>query len=106
MRNYTTDLPGGTATTSLQIQGSGTIKEISLSLTNAAAGKLEFSKSPTSQIGTAAPTSDVVFRVNCSGTAGPAQTFVLPCSVAVKAFETIYFHQTGTGNLGTVNFRV
>jgi len=105
-RNYVADLPGGTATTTIQMQNSGTIKNLSLSYLSAAAGKIELSTSGTSQIGTAQPTGDVLYRWNCSGTAGNVVTVLDTPSISVKAFQSIYIHQTGAGNLGSISFRV
>jgi hypothetical protein len=100
MRSYIADIAGGTATATIQIQGSQTLKEWALSWVNAAAGKIELSMSSTSQIGTAQPDSNVIARVSCS--AGANSVFaLLPIKVPVKAFSNIYVHCTGAGNLGT-----
>jgi hypothetical protein len=104
-RNYIADLPGGAATTTIQIQGPGTIKEMIFSYLSAGAGKIELSTSATSQIGTAQPTTDVVLRLNASATAGNVSTRV-PMTLKVAAFQNLYVHQTGAGNLGSVSFRV
>jgi len=105
MRSYVADLAGGTVTTTIQIQSAGTIKALTLSVHNAAAGKVEVSTSGSSQIGTAQPTSDVIFRLNNSATAGDVVLNV-PCNVPVKAFQSLYVHQTGAGNLGSISFTV
>jgi len=107
-RQYIADLPGGTATTNIQIQGAQKLKKATISFLSAAVGKIEISVSPTSQIGTAQPTDDVLARVNCSGTAGNVVAELDIGSAAkssVKAFQTVYVHQTGAGNLGTVNLQ-
>jgi len=101
MRTYVSDLPGGTATTSIQMQETGTLKSALFSFLSTAAGKIELSTSPTSQIGTAAPTSDVLLRLNTSATAGNV-VVDCPITLKVKAFQTIYIHQTGAGNLGNI----
>lgn len=105
-RQYIADLPGGTATTTIQIQQNQTLKKAVVSFLSTAAGKIEISVSPTSQIGTAQPTDDVLGRVNCSATAGNVVA-ELDLSTApkakVKAFQSLYVHQTGAGNLGDVN---
>lgn len=103
-RNYTADLAGGTATTTIQIQGNGSLREVLVSFLNAAAGKLEVSLSPTSQIGTAQPTADVLARLSCSAGANQV-ALVIPAFASLKAFQSLYIHQTGAGNLGTVSFR-
>jgi len=101
MRTYVADLPGGTATTTITATESGTLKTATFTFLSTAAGKIELSNSPSSQIGTAQPTKDVLLRLNCSATAGNVVA-VLPISKSLKAFDTIYVHQTGTGNLGNV----
>lgn len=102
-RSYVADLPGGTATTTIQIQQKQTFKNARFSLVNAAAGSVELSLSATTQIGTAQPTADVLGRIRLSGTAGPAQDYSLPINVSLQPFQSIYVHQTGAGNLGQVN---
>lgn len=103
MRRYIVDLVGGTATASVQMTESGTIQNATLSFLSAAVGKIEISRSPASQIGTAQPTADVLARVNCSATAGNV-ALNIPLSEKAKAFEYLYVHQTGAGNLGNITF--
>lgn len=103
--NYTADLAGGTVTTTIQMQKKKTLKQAVVSIANVAAGKLELSLSPTSQIGTAQPTSDVQFRL--TQTAGTAASvtpnIVVPLNLPVQAFQSVYVHQTGAGNLGNIS---
>ena len=101
-RTYVVDIAGGTATATVQIQASQTLKNAALSWINAAAGKIEISNSSTSQIGTAQPDSNVIARVSC-GSSGQSQ-INLPINVPVKPFQSIYVHCTGAGNLGTCTF--
>lgn len=99
-RPYIVDIAGGTATATVQIQGSQTLKTFALTYVNAAAGKIELSLSGTSQIGTAQPDNNVIARASCS--AGANQLSVrYDINVPVKAFQSIYVHCTGAGNLGT-----
>ena len=98
-RTYVVDIAGGTATATVQIQGSQTLKQCYLSYLNAAAGKIEVSKSSVSQIGTAQPTSDVIARASV-GASGQSNV-VVPINWPVKAFDNVYVHCTGAGNLGT-----
>jgi len=102
-RPYICDIAGGTATATIQIQGTQTLKSLALSWVNAAAGKIEASLSGTSQIGTAQPDNNVIARVSASAGANQA-TVVIPINVPVKAFQSLYVHCTGTGNLGTAVF--
>ena len=98
-RPYVVDIAGGTATATVQIQGTQTLKNFSVSWINAAAGKIELSLSGTSQIGTAQPDNNVQARVSC-GSSGQSAV-VIPINIPVKAFQSVYVHCTGAGNLGT-----
>lgn len=100
-RSYIADIAGGTATATIQIQGSQTFKNWTVSYMNAAAGKIELSMSSTSQIGTAQPDSNVIARVSVGANTTGNVGMVIPISVPVKAFQNIYVHCTGAGNLGT-----
>ncbi len=99
-RSYIVDIAGGTATATVQMQAKQTLKRLILTWANAAAGKIELSTSGTSQIGTAQPDTNVLARVSCN--AGTNEAFAdIPISLPVIAFQSIYIHCTGTGNLGT-----
>lgn len=100
-RQYVVDVAGGTATATIQMQATQTLKNATFSWVNAAAGKLELSYSGTSQIGTAQPDQNVLARVSASAGANTSVAQI-PISMPVKAFQSIYVHCTGTGNLGTV----
>ena len=103
-RAYVVDIAGGTATATVQIQATQTLKSMILTWVNAAAGKIELSLSSTSQIGTAQPDSNVLARASCSAGANTAfAEFIL--NQPVKAFQSVYVHCTGTGNLGTAVLR-
>jgi hypothetical protein len=102
-RTYVADIAGGTATVTIQCQASQTLKHATWSGVGAAAGKWELSYSATSQIGTAQPDSNVIARISLGvltsgGTFGVSHDINMP----VKAFQNIYVHCTGAGNLGTV----
>jgi hypothetical protein len=99
-RTYIADIAGGTATATIQCQASQTLKDWTVSWVNAAAGKIELSYSSTSQIGTAQPDSNVIARVSASAGANTAAV-TMPIRMPVKAFQSIYVHCTGAGNLGT-----
>jgi len=99
-RSYIADIAGGTATVTIQIQGTQTLKEWLVTWVNAAAGKIELSLSGTSQIGTAQPDVNVLGRVSCSA-GGNTAAVAVPIRAPVKAFQSIYVHCTGAGNLGT-----
>jgi len=103
-RAYVVDIAGGTATATVQMQGSQTLKQFLCSWLNAAAGKIELSLSSTPQIGTAQPDNNVLARVSVSAGGNQAVADV-PISVPVKAFQSIYIHCTGAGNLGTAILR-
>lgn len=99
-RTYIADLPGGTATTTIQMTGRQTLKKASFSYINAAAGKIELSTVSAAQIGTAQPTADVIARLSC-GSSGQSNV-QLDISLPVDPFQNLYIHQTGAGNLGSV----
>lgn len=99
-RPYIVDIAGGTATATIQMQGVQTLKNFTVTWVNAAAGKIELSYSGTSQIGTAQPDNNVMARVSCSAGANQAVA-VIPINMPVKAFQSVYVHCTGAGNLGT-----
>jgi len=99
-RAYVVDIAGGTATATVQLQAKQTLKQFLVSWVNAAAGKIELSLSATSQIGTAQPDSNVLARVSASAGANTA-TARFDISQPVVAFQSIYVHCTGAGNLGT-----
>lgn len=101
MRTYITDLAGGTATATITITESGTLRLATFSFLSAAAGKIELSRVVGSQIGTAQPTRDVILRLNTSATAGNVVLNV-PIDERVKVLDVLYVHQTGAGNLGSV----
>jgi hypothetical protein len=109
MRSYVCDLAGGTTTAQVQITQSGTLKRLTASWLSAAAGKIEFSRSSVSQIGTAQPTIDVLGRLNSSATAGNVVAVIELDKTPLrsfKAFDILYIHQTGAGNLGSVSFEI
>lgn len=99
-RTYIADLPGGTATTTVQMTGRQTLKRVGLTWINAAAGKIEVSLVSAAQIGTAQPTQDVIARASV-GSSGQS-ALVMDINVPVDPFQSVYVHQTGAGNLGTV----
>ena len=103
-RQYVADIAGGTATATIQVQGSQTLRTVDLTWVNAAAGKIEVSLSGTSQIGTAQPDNNVICRASCSAGANTAYAHY-EVSVPVKAFQSVYVHCTGAGNLGTAVLR-
>jgi hypothetical protein len=98
-RTYVVDIVGGTATATVQMQAKQTLKNVTFSWINAAAGKIELSYSSTSQIGTAQPDNNVLARVSV-GSAGQS-VVTIPINMPVIAFQSIYVHCTGAGNLGT-----
>jgi hypothetical protein len=99
-KNYVVDIPGGTATTTIQSTGSSTLKEWIVNGVSAAAGSWELSLSGTSQIGTAAPDSNVLARFRVSGTAGAFNQRITLPKVSFKILTYCYVHCTGAGNVG------
>ena len=102
-RQYIADIAGGTATVTIQMQQKQTLKNCTFTWTPAAAGKFELSTSGSSQIGTAQPDVNVIARVNIGVlTSGGAAGVTIPINLPVVAFQSIYVHCTGAGNLGNV----
>lgn len=102
-RPYIVDIAGGTATVTVQCQATQTLRNATFSGVGAAAGKWELSYSGTSQIGTAQPDTNVVARISLGVlTSGGTFAVAMPINMPVKAFQSIYVHCTGAGNLGTV----
>ena len=99
-KNYVVDIPGGTATTTVQMTQSGTLKEWIVNGVSAAAGSYELSLSGTSQIGTAAPDSNVLARFRISGTAGWFSARIPLPKTSLKILNYFYIHCTGAGNVG------
>lgn len=100
-RSYIADIAGGTATATIQCQARQTFRNWTVSYMNAAAGKIELSMSSTSQIGTAQPDSNVIARCSVGANTTGNVIATLPINVPVTAFQNIYVHCTGAGNLGT-----
>jgi hypothetical protein len=102
-RTYVADIAGGTATVTIQCQTAQTLKSATFTWTPAAAGKYELSYAASSQIGTAQPDNNVIARVSIGVlTSGGSAGVQLPINMPIKAFQSIYVHCTGAGNLGTV----
>src|ERR1051325_4843763 len=102
-RAYVVDIAGGTATATVQCQGTQTFKNATFTWTPAAAGKYELSYSSSSQIGTAQPDNNVIARVSIGVlTSGGSSGVTIPIKMPVKAFQSFYVHCTGAGNLGTL----
>jgi len=100
-RPYIAGIPGGTATTTIQIQGAQTIRNWTVTALAAAVGAYELSTSPTSQIATGQPDPSVIARVSMPGATTGVLAITVPVNLPVKAFQNIYVHCTGSGNVGT-----
>jgi hypothetical protein len=100
-RSYVADIAGGTATATIQCQARQTFKNWAVSWNNVAAGKYELSMSGSSQIGTAQPDSNVIARLSVGANTTGQSAVVIPINVPVTAFQNVYVHCTGSGNLGT-----
>jgi hypothetical protein len=101
-RTYVADIAGGTATVTIQCQASQTLTKATWTGVAAAAGKYELSYSSTSQIGTAQPDSNVMARLTVGGSGANTFGVSMPIKMPVKAFQSIYVHCTGAGNVGNV----
>lgn len=102
-RAYIADIAGSTATVTIQCQATQTLTKATWSGVAAAAGKYELSYASASQIGTAQPDSNVIARLSLGVlTSGGTFAVHMPIKMPVKAFQSIYVHCTGAGNLGSV----
>jgi hypothetical protein len=102
-RTYVVDIAGGTASVTVQAQATQTLRNATWSGVGAAAGKWELSYSSSSQIGTAQPDSNVIGRISLGVlTSGGTFAVNMPIKMPVKAFQSIYVHCTGAGNVGTL----
>lgn len=99
-------IAGGTATQTLTVPATGTIREVVFSGVTAAAGSWEFSKSSTSQIATAVPDAGVLCRTRIGATAGGNFYNKFELNVPVKTLDFLYIHCTGAGNVGEVTVRI
>lgn len=104
-RSIVTSIAGGTATATIQIPVSGTLKRAIMNYIPAAAGSWELSRSGTSQIATTSPDVSVLARARAAapltsaGVAVPVHA-VFELNLSVKLLDNVYLHCTGTGNVG------
>jgi len=101
VRPYIAAVAGGTATVTIQIQGSQTFKNWTVTALAAAVGAYELSTSPTPQIATSQPDPSVIARVSIPGATTGVMALTVPINLPVKAFQNVYVHCTGSGNVGT-----
>jgi len=104
-RVLVTSIAGGTATATIQVPVSGTVRRVVMSFVTAAAGSWELSKSSTSQIATTAPDVSVLARARIGATAGNGST-IFEMNVPVKILDYLYLHCTGAGNVGELNIYI
>jgi hypothetical protein len=100
-RPYIASIAGGTATVTIQIQGGQTMRNWTVTALCAAVGAYELSTSPTSQIATSQPDPSVIARISIPGATTGVLGMTVPISLPVKAFQNVYVHCTGAGNVGT-----
>jgi hypothetical protein len=100
-RPYIAAIAGGTATVTIQMQGAQTFRNWTVTVLAAAVGAYELSTSPTSQIATSQPDPSVIGRVSVPGATTGVLAITVPITLPVKAFQNVYVHCTGAGNVGT-----
>jgi len=104
-------IAGGTATATIQVPQSGTIRRVVMNYLPAAAGSWELSRSSTSQIATTTPDVSVLARARAAaplssvGVIPPVQA-IFEMNVPVKILDYLYLHCTGTGNVGELNIYI
>lgn len=91
----------------IQIQAKARLKAICLTISNSVAGGVvELSVSPSSQIGTAQPSSTVIARFRTGAAAATENGAVIyPCDVPLEPFQLVYLHTLGAG-IGSVSLCV
>lgn len=110
-RTVITSIAGGTASATIQMPQSGTLKRAVFNYIPAAAGSWELSKSSTSQIATTSPDVSVLARARAAapltsaGVIPPVQA-VFELNLPVKILDNLYLHCTGTGNVGELNLYI
>jgi hypothetical protein len=105
-RVLVTSIAGGTATATITVPVSGTLKRAVMSFVTAAAGSWELSRSSTSQIATTAPDVSVLARARIGATAAGSVPTTFEMSVPVKVLDLLYLHCTGAGNVGELNLYI
>lgn len=98
-------IAGGTATATITVPASGTLRSVDMSIVPAAAGSWELSTSSTSQIATAAPDSGVIARARVGVSLGSGFQHFEP-NRPVKVLDYLYLHCTGAGNVGELTLRI
>ena len=99
-KQYVVSIPGGTATTAVTMTQNGSLKNWAVSVADGAAGSWELSLSSTPQISSATPDTSVLARVRLGTILGGTYFASIPLNTPVKAFQIVYVHCTGAGNVG------
>jgi len=101
-KQYVASIAGGTATLAITMTANGKLTNVAMSAADGAAGSWELSLSSTSQIASATPDTSVLARIRLGTILGGTYFANFPLNVPVKAFQIVYIHCTGAGNVGEV----
>jgi len=104
-KQYVISIAGGTATASITMTQNGTLKSAAMVFAAGAAGSWELSLSSSSQIASATPDTSVLARIRVGTILGGTYNVVFPLNVPVKAFQIVYLHCTGAGNVGELTLQ-
>jgi len=104
-KQYVISIAGGTATASITMTQNGSLKSACFSIADGAAGSWELSLSSSSQIASATPDTSVLARARLGTILGGTYFAQFPLAVPVKAFQIVYLHCTGAGNVGELTLQ-
>lgn|SRR5678816_1808125 len=104
-KQYVVSVAGGTATVAVTMTQNGSLKSAQFSIADGAAGSWELSLSGTSQISSATPDTSVLARARLGTILGGTYFANFPMNVPVKAFQIVYLHCTGAGNVGELTLQ-
>jgi len=104
-KQYVVSIAGGTATVAITMTQNGTLKSACMSAADGAAGSWELSLSSTPQISSATPDTSVLARLRLGTILGGTYFAQFPLGVPVKAFQIVYLHCTGAGNVGELTLQ-
>jgi len=104
-KQYVVSVAGGTATVAITMTQNGSLKSVAMSAADGAAGSWELSLSSTPQISSATPDTSVLARIRLGTILGGTYFANFLMNVPVKAFQIIYLHCTGAGNVGELTIQ-
>jgi hypothetical protein len=104
-KQYVVSIAGGTATVAITMTQNGSLKSATMVAADGAAGSWELSLSSTPQIASATPDTSVLARIRLGTILGGLYQAFFQMNVPVKAFQIVYLHCTGAGNVGELTLQ-